>query len=108
MKKFLPLIALILAVVVSGCTQQQELSREEFRAQTACTLLCKAELNKGPLDAGPCLSNDLLADKNWVCDVVHSPRNPVDNDPANQCPAYGQQASRFVEVNPSCEFIRAV
>ena len=53
---------------------------------------------------GPCLSNEIVED--WVCDVAHSPRQAVDDLPENQCPAYGDKASHFVEVDPDCNFIR--
>ncbi len=45
----------------------------------------------------------------WVCDVAHSPREDVDNLPENQCREFGEgKANHFVEVNPNCEFIKAV
>ena len=60
---------------------------------------------------GPCLSDNNsewnIAD--WVCDVAHSPRQDVDNLPENQCQAFrNSQAHHFVEVDSSCNFIRAV
>lgn len=54
---------------------------------------------------GPCLSNDLMPD--WVADVAHKPRQPIDDLPQNQCPAFGKTARHFVELNPQGEFIRA-
>ena len=81
------------------------------RAMYACIFLCKAEKNEGRyLEDGPCLSSGLEAweVKDWVCDVAHWPRQSVDNLPENQCPEYGVSAVHFVEVNPECDFIRAV
>ena len=81
------------------------------RAAYLCIFLCKAAQNEGRvLDNGPCLSSGFSEWEmgDWVCDVAHSPRQPVDNDPANQCSEYGVTASHFVEVNPLCGFIRAV
>jgi hypothetical protein len=44
-----------------------------------------------------------------VCDVAHSPRQEVDNNPHNQCQSYLiGQAHHFVEVTPECRLIRAV
>lgn len=58
------------------------------------------------LSAGPCLSNEVIPD--WVADVAHSPRQDVDNLPANQCPAYGEgTAHHFVELDPQGNLIRA-
>lgn len=101
----LPIIALLIAsvILVSGCTQS--IDRDKIRAETACILFCKQALAKGPLNEGPCISDDFL--ENWVCDVAHSPRQPVDDDPANQCPAFGKTAHRFVEVDPNCNLIRS-
>jgi hypothetical protein len=104
MKKILPVIAIALAVLASGCTQSAE--TDSVKARTACVLLCKLELQKGAdLNSGPCLSNDVIEDGEWVCDVAHDPRLPVDNQPENQCPAYGP-GKHFVEVDEQCNVIR--
>lgn len=49
------------------------------------------------MDDGPCLG---FIGTDWVVDIAHEPRADVDNDPANQCPEYGAEASHFVEVSP--------
>lgn len=47
---------------------------------------------------GPCLSNDLIP--GWVADIVHNPRQEVDNRRENQCPAYLEgRAKHFVELD---------
>jgi len=72
-----------------------------------CIAECKYALSQGrDLSAGPCLLNPIAEYPEWVCDVAHSPREAVDNNPANQCPAFGKAASHFVEVAPDCSFIR--
>jgi hypothetical protein len=54
---------------------------------------------------GPCLTNDLLPD--WVVDIVHNPRQNMDNLPENQCAAYIEgRAKHFVEMDPNGEIIR--
>lgn len=58
------------------------------------------------MSRGPCLSNEVIPD--WVADVAHWPRQAIDNDPANQCPAYREgKAHHFVELDPEGNFIRA-
>jgi hypothetical protein len=58
------------------------------------------------LSKGPCLSNDLIPD--WVADIAHNPRTAVDDNPANQCPAYlAGTAHHFVELDPEGNLIRA-
>jgi len=72
----------------------------------ACVALCEEKLAAGVnLSNGPCLSNNIIPE--WVCDVAHSPRQDVDNDPVNQCPEYGRSASHFVEVTLECKVTRA-
>ena len=74
-----------------------------------CVNICKESLAKGKnLTNGPCLANPLPSNPDWVCDVAHSPRQAVDNLKQNQCSAYGKTAKHFIEVDPSCHFIRAV
>ena len=70
-----------------------------------CVQLCQQAKEEGlDLSSGPCLSNSVAP--GWVCDVAHWPRLPVDNDPRNQCPAYGKEAFHFVEVDENCNVIR--
>ncbi|MDO8618863.1 MAG: hypothetical protein Q7R49_02835 [Candidatus Daviesbacteria bacterium] len=52
------------------------------------------------LSTGPCLSNDLLPD--WVADLVHNPRQAIDDFAQNQCSAYLEgRATHFVELDLS-------
>ncbi len=56
--------------------------------------------------SGPCLSNALLP--GWVLDIVHSPRQPIDDLPQNQCSAYRERrASHFVELDTNGNLIKA-
>lgn len=58
------------------------------------------------LSAGPCLTNSLMPD--WVADVAHDPRQPVDDLPENQCVNFlDQSAHHFVELDPNGQLIRA-
>ena len=57
------------------------------------------------MSTGPCLG---LIKPDWVADVAHDPRQPVDEDPANQCEAYRSgEAHHFVELDPEGNLIRA-
>ncbi len=54
---------------------------------------------------GPCLSDALLP--NWVVDIAHNPRLPIDDLPQNQCPGYSQgKAQHFVELDTGGNLIR--
>jgi hypothetical protein len=104
MKKIFLFSLIILVVFISGCTTGTPDSSK--LATEACIKECKSVKDSMNLNDGPCLSNKIIDD--WVCDVAHSPRQSVDNDPTNQCPEYGKSAKHFVEVDQECKFIRAV
>ena len=56
------------------------------------------------MSSGPCLSNGT----EWVVDVVHNPRQAVDDLPANQCPSYLSGLSKhFIELDLSGNLVRA-
>jgi len=103
------LAALAAALFLAGCASPVQGTAEATaggKAKVACIQECLSQKAAGEeLSNGPCLSNGIQA--GWVCDVAHSPRQPADNDPANQCPAYGKTANHFVEVDSDCNFIRA-
>jgi len=108
------LITLILIVLfIAGCTQTKDIKQQ---AIDLCTQICRVNPVNAPLERvyanGPCLS-DNNPDWNitdWVCDVAHSPRQPdIDDKPENQCQDFRNgQAHHFVEVDPSCNFIKAI
>ena len=79
---------------------------EAHEACRNCVIQCNlARQSSYDLTDGPCLSEAII--EGWACDVVHSPRLPVDDLPANQCAQYPDIAPHLVEVSPSCHFIRA-
>jgi len=104
MKAWLPLLA---ALLLAGCTQLQS---DEQKARQACQDLCSQARAAGtPLASGPCLGRLSAAGlDDWVCDVAHDPRRPVDNLAENQCSAYREGlAKHFVEVDEDCNAFRA-
>jgi hypothetical protein len=57
------------------------------------------------MSRGPCLG---VIKPGWVADVAHDPRQPVDDQPENQCAGYRSgEAEHFVELDPEGEFIRS-
>ena len=114
---FLSISALIiLLVLASGCTQQaapsgQNVSQVPGYIQM-CLDSCSSSRNAGgfsELELGPCLLDPIPNEPDWVCDVAHSPRQEVDNNPSNQCQSFLRgEAKHFVEVTPDCKLIRAV
>ena len=62
-------------------------------------------LEETDLSSGPCLSEDLIP--GWVVDIAHSPREPQDDLPENQCRSYREgRAQHFVELDPYGNVIR--
>ena len=84
--------------------QRQE---DKIQATLKCQELCQNQLTTDGqnFDIGQCLSNEIIAD--WVCDIAHSPRQAIDDDPANQCSAFRTgRAQHFVEVDGNCNVIK--
>lgn len=115
------IVVVALDIILLGCIEEEgttnggqpALSDEARNAKGYCISFCAyAEASELDLSDGPCLSDEYESMWNvtdWVCDVAHDPRiEEIDNNPVNQCQAYGDTAHHFVEVTPTCEFIRAV
>jgi len=87
---------------------EQQKQTDKTAARVKCQQLCQDTLLADGVnfDVGPCLSNSIAPD--WVCDVAHSPRQAVDDDPANQCASFRSgQVGHFVEVDGNCNVIQA-
>jgi len=91
-----------LIILIAGCTSQGS------DAVNQCIQLCNEAKNTMNMSNGPCLANPIDNYSDWVCDVAHSPRQDVDNQPENQCSAFGVTANHFVELDENCNFIREV
>lgn len=83
--------------------------KEKEEVIKICIEKCRTEMIRGiDLTSGPCLLDPVEKYSNWVCDVVHVPRQEVDDLAENQCKSYLKgRAKHFVEVSTSCEFVRA-
>jgi hypothetical protein len=106
-RKFV-LAFLVFSLLFAGCAQEQPPAKEAAPAEL-CIAACQKALAEGKsLESGPCLLDPIAEAPSWVCDVAHSPREAVDNEQANQCASFRRgEAKHFVEVAPSCQFIRA-
>ena len=61
-----------------------------------------------PLGSGPCIAETLPSLPDWVADVAHQPRLPLDDEPGNQCQRYRDgEAHHFVELDENGNLIRA-
>lgn len=93
---------------ISGKIQlEQKKQADKAIANFKCQELCQFELTSGDADfnMGPCLNEEIIPD--WSCDIAHSPRQTVDDDPANQCASFRQGLTHhFVEVDGNCNVIK--
>ncbi len=105
MKKLFFTGILLLIIFLCGCINQSETDR----LKQSCINACKKGLNEGRnLNDGPCLLNPMTDNTDWVCDVAHQSRQPVDDMPDNQCSAFRDRlASHFIEVDTNCNFIKS-
>jgi len=89
-----------------GLIEKKKTQIDPSLAKIKATELCRAKKIEGiNFSQGPCLSNDLMPD--WVADIAHNPRQPIDNEPENQCSAFREgKAHHFVELNENCEVIK--
>jgi len=82
--------------------KQVDQSSAKIKCQEACQQAVTA--NGRDFSSGPCLSNEVIED--WACDIVHVPRLPADNDPANQCASFREgKVQHFVEVDLNCTVV---
>jgi len=112
MRVALLLLLMTASLIISGCVQQGDQTTQSVseQAKQKCIETCMM-INWDLTNRSPCLSDNNTAwnISDWVCDVAHSPRQPVDNLPENQCSAFREgKARHFVEVGPDCKIIRAV
>src|SRR5258708_1868969 len=110
------LVLLILAVILitaystlainSSWPNSSTKSERESAVSKAKQLYREAKASGRNFFNGPCLSDALLPD--WVLDIAHNPRLPIDDLPVNQCPSYVQSRSHhFVELDVEGNLIRA-
>jgi len=106
------LASLIVSLLVAGCqltpreNKNQPLTDREIAIQKAKELFKEKQKEGMALIEGPCLTNEIIPD--WVVDIAHDPRQPVDDLPENQCSAFTDgTAHHFVELDVSGKLIRA-
>lgn len=113
-KKFVLVLSLIVIfgtavlTLVLNSDSPQPVSKVEFWAAVsqAQSFYNQQKILGEDFSSGPCLTNALMED--WVLDIAHNPRQPIDDLPENQCPAYLEGRVRhFVELDPDGNLIRA-
>jgi hypothetical protein len=104
-------IAAFLALALAACGSSGsnvEPSGSQRAVDEAQAAFRQLQAGGQELSAGPCISESLSGLPDWVADIAHDPRQPVDDEPANQCQRYRSgQAHHFVELNVDGQLIRA-
>ncbi len=101
------LITAYLTIAINA-SPNKSVSRNEIEtAVNQAKHIYRQEKEKGrDFSKGPCLSDALLP--NWIVDIAHKPRLPLDDFPQNQCPGYLEgKTQHFVELDPKGNLIRA-
>lgn len=117
MKKIFLILFIILSFsILSACNQAPPVNEDEKQKAISLAQQVYEAIKKNPStmaqagvkwEDGFCLANVLM--KDWVADLVHNPRQPVDDDPKNQCSYYNTgEAHHFVELDLDGNLVRAM
>lgn len=104
------IILLLSLVILWFNTEKKEyqpgISLQDDQAVNQAQFLYREAKKRGvDLSSGPCLTEALMP--GWVADLVHSPRQKIDDLPENQCRAYSNKdAKHFVELDLNGNVIR--
>jgi hypothetical protein len=108
---FIAAFVLVVAIGAAGCGSggsQVSPSGSQRAVDEAQAAFRQLQVSGTDLSAGPCISESLPSLPDWVADIAHDPRQPVDDQPQNQCQRYRSgQAHHFVELTPDGQLIRA-
>ena len=96
-------MAVGVAIVLLAVSEPDEADEETIALAQAAFERAQAE--GVDMANGPCLG---LIEPGWVADVAHEPRQPVDDEPENQCEEYRSgDVDRFVELDPQGRYIKS-
>ncbi|MBI2017693.1 hypothetical protein HYS92_01435 [Candidatus Daviesbacteria bacterium] len=103
----LSVIIITAIVTILFNSPQDKPSKAEIEIATNQASLLYRQMGLAPdsLIFGPCLSDALM--EGWVADIVHSPREAVDDLPENQCPSHREgRAKHIVELDLEGEVVK--
>lgn len=99
---------LLVTLVITSCGGDGVSDKERQRAIEEAHNAYRTVVARGiDLERGPCIAEELTAVPGWSVDIAHDPRQPVDEDPFNQCQLFRRgKTHHFVELDPDGELIR--
>ena len=100
--------AFVVAVLIAGCGGGDSASQGDKDKAIAAAKFLYAGKAKADLSRGPCLAKSIPGLSDWAVDIAHDPRQPVDEEPSNQCQSFRDgDTHHFVELTPNGQLIRA-
>src|SRR5262249_31023306 len=96
-------LAVVSLFAVAGCggNGKATVSDKDQAIAKAMLIFHQKQESGVDLSNGPCLAEQLPGLPDWAADVAHDPREPVDNQAANQCSSFqAGQTHHFVELTP--------
>ena len=102
-------VVLAFLFLVAACGGSSGHSSEQGKAiDAAQQVYDQAKANGTDLSNGPCIAEQLSSLPDWSVDIAHDPRQPIDDQPANQCQFYRQgKTHHFVELDPEGLLLQA-
>jgi hypothetical protein len=101
-------MAVVGASFIAGCGGGSDSGEADRDKAIAAAKFLYVGQGKRDLSSGPCLSESLPGISDWAVDIAHEPRQPVDEQPANQCQSVREgETDHFVELTPDGQLIRA-
>jgi hypothetical protein len=102
------LAGVLVVPALASCGGRDSAGQDDKDKAVAAAKFIYAGKAKQDLSAGPCLSEGIPGLSDWVVDIAHDPRLPVDDRPANQCQSFRDgETHHFVELTPDGQLIRA-
>jgi hypothetical protein len=100
-------LAALCVGVLAGCLGEDRASNAEKERAVTAALRAYADAKARGTDFsnGPCIAEEVVED--WSVDIAHDPRQPIDDEPENQCQAYRKgDTHHFVELDPEGNVLR--
>lgn len=89
----------------SSSSTSPDFTGNEDAFKNALNLYIQKKQEGVDMTSGPCLGK--IAD-DWVLDIAHDPRLPIDDEPENQCEDFGEgKVKHFIEMDPEGKLIRS-
>jgi hypothetical protein len=104
-------IGIVLTGLLVGCGSKNESVEQSDRDRAvdkAHAIYLEVAASGRDLSLGPCIAEEIPGLPDWVVDLAHDPRQPADDESANQCQRYNDgQAHHFVELTDAGTLIKA-